>query len=151
MQMLGSRSHKSERSTTRHGHGHLNISRLAPPAMPAKILAFTLERDSFHNSFDPQLLHGEPFRAKDSSTRHDNAVTRSHLGETSEDAPSSVIHISISTTTYKGLLTPSTLHAQHWWFSGKIGRCHLEISSLRQFGQPRVRFPADAVNDSSDG
>jgi hypothetical protein len=32
---------------------------------------------------------------------------------------------------------------KHWWFSGKIGRCHLR-SNLLWFGQPRVRFPADA-------
>jgi hypothetical protein len=32
---------------------------------------------------------------------------------------------------------------QHWWFSGKIGRCH-SISLISDVGQPRVRFPADA-------
>ena len=38
---------------------------------------------------------------------------------------------------------------QRWWFSGKIGRCHSGIRSIKcllisDFGQPRVRFPADA-------
>jgi hypothetical protein len=34
---------------------------------------------------------------------------------------------------------------KHWWFSGKIGRCHLKLPSKQtNVGQPRVRFPADA-------
>lgn len=49
---------------------------------------------------------------------------------------------------YMGHATVSSSHAQHWWFSGKIGRCHWTLSTLPQdsdrFGQPRVRFPADA-------
>jgi hypothetical protein len=31
----------------------------------------------------------------------------------------------------------------HWWFSGKIGRCHVKYIFI-DVGQPRVRFPADA-------
>jgi hypothetical protein len=34
---------------------------------------------------------------------------------------------------------------QHWWFSGKIGRCHQKIQWIFDVGQPRVRFPADAI------
>lgn len=33
---------------------------------------------------------------------------------------------------------------KHWWFSGKIGRCHLKSFRTSNVGQPRVRFPADA-------
>jgi hypothetical protein len=48
---------------------------------------------------------------------------------------------------YLNNFTASALHAQHWWFSGKIGRCHKKLLNSRAYfdiGQPRVRFPADA-------
>jgi hypothetical protein len=38
---------------------------------------------------------------------------------------------------------------QHWWFSGKIGRCHPKTLGSQDVGQPRVRFPADAFLLSS--
>jgi hypothetical protein len=39
---------------------------------------------------------------------------------------------------------------KHWWFSGKIGRCHLMFPSKQtNVGQPRVRFPADASIQSA--
>ena len=46
----------------------------------------------------------------------------------------------------KSLLTHQRLN-KHWWFSGKIGRCHLiDPHQIREnVGQPRVRFPADAI------
>jgi hypothetical protein len=48
---------------------------------------------------------------------------------------------------YKSSRPPAGLHEQvvqlHWWFSGKIGRCHVKYIFL-DIGQPRVRFPADA-------
>jgi hypothetical protein len=40
---------------------------------------------------------------------------------------------------------PSATFIKHWWFSGKIGRCHLMLLPKQtNVGQPRVRFPADA-------
>jgi hypothetical protein len=50
-------------------------------------------------------------------------------------------------TDYKISRLVTWLHGQpvllHWWFSGKIGRCHVKYIFL-DIGQPRVRFPADA-------
>ena len=51
---------------------------------------------------------------------------------------------------YKNHAVPFALHAQHWWFSGKIGRCQLKsFKSSNDIGQPRVRFPADASHTHS--
>jgi hypothetical protein len=41
------------------------------------------------------------------------------------------------------ICTRTVYLSSHWWFSGKIGRCHWKIFFL-DIGQPRVRFPADA-------
>ena len=50
---------------------------------------------------------------------------------------------------FKSPTSLSTLHEQHWWFSGKIGRCQPESLTSDDIGQPRVRFPADARTLSS--
>jgi hypothetical protein len=52
---------------------------------------------------------------------------------------------------FKTHVLSSALHAQHWWFSGKIGRCQQESPTLDDIGQPRVRFPADACTLTTRG
>jgi len=97
-------------------------------AAPAKILAFTFERDSIRNPLSATTLSRPSPRPNDFLKRQKRQRTPESLRRdlTTDRSLSRPPNMSECLVLVHNNLDPDP-YIKHWWFSGKIGRCHQEI------------------------